>query len=80
VENSSRDWNTRTPYLPTEKSAYAGQESTIQSEYGKTDWFQIGKGARQGCILSLYLFNFYAEFSSVQFSSVVSNSLQPHGL
>ena len=44
-------------------------------------WFQIGKGGRQGCILSPCWFNLYAEFSSIQFSSwVMSDSLWPHGL
>ena len=40
----------------------AGQEATVRTGHGTTDWFQIGKGARQGCILSLCLFNFYAEY------------------
>ena len=40
----------------------AGQESTVRSGHGTTDWFQIGKGVRQGCILSPCLFNFYAEY------------------
>ena len=40
---------------------YAGQEATVRTGHGKTNWFQIGKGVRQGCILSLCLFNFYAE-------------------
>ena len=39
----------------------ASQEATVRTGYGTTDWFQIGKGVRQGCILSLYLFNLYAE-------------------
>ena len=41
---------------------YAGQEATVRTGHGKTDWFQIGKGVRQGCILSPCLFNFYAEY------------------
>ena len=41
---------------------YAGQEATVRTGHGTTDWFQIGKGVRQGCILSPYLFNFYAEY------------------
>ena len=41
---------------------YAGQEATVRTEHGTTDWFQIGKGERQGCILSLCLSNFYAEY------------------
>ena len=41
---------------------YAGQEATVRTEHGTTDWFQIGKGVRQGCILSPCLFNLYAEY------------------
>ena len=41
---------------------YAGQEVTIRNGHGTTDWFQIGKGVRQGCILSPCLFNLYAEY------------------
>ena len=41
---------------------YAGQEATVRTGHGTTDWFQIGKGVRQGCILSLCLFNFHAEY------------------
>ena len=40
---------------------YAGQEATVKTGHGTTDWFQIGKGVRQGCILSPCLFNLYAE-------------------
>ena len=40
----------------------AGQEETVRTGYGTTDWFQIGKGVRQGCVLSPCLFNFYAEY------------------
>ena len=40
----------------------AGQEATVKTGHGTTDWFQIGKGVRQGCILSLCLFNLYAEY------------------
>ena len=43
------------------RNLYAGQEATVRTGWGKTDWFQIGKGIRQGCILSLSLFNLYAE-------------------
>ena len=44
------------------RNLYAGQEATVRTGHGTTDWFQIGKGVRQGCRLSLYLFNFYAEY------------------
>ena len=43
------------------RNLYAGQEATFRTEHGTTDWFQIGNGVRQGCILSLCLFNSYAE-------------------
>ena len=61
MENSERDGNTRPPDLPLEKPI-AGQEATVRTGHGTTDWFQIGKGVRQGCILSPRLFNFYAEY------------------
>ena len=44
------------------RNLYAGQEATVRTGHGKTDWFQIGKGVRQGCILSSCLFNLYAEY------------------
>ena len=44
------------------RKLYAGQETTVRTGHGTTDWFQIGKGVRQGCILSPCLFNFYAEY------------------
>ena len=44
------------------RNLYAGQEATVRNGHGTTDWFQIGKGVRQGCILSPCLFNFYAEY------------------
>ena len=44
------------------RNLYAGQEATVRTGHGKTDWFQIGKGVCQGCILSPCLFNFYAEY------------------
>ena len=45
------------------RNLYAGQEATVTTEHGTTNWFQIGKGGRQGCILSPCLFNLYAEYS-----------------
>ena len=44
------------------RNLYAGQEAIVRSGHGTTDWFQIGKGVHQGCILSLCLFNLYAEY------------------
>ena len=44
------------------RNLYAGQEATVRTGHETTDWFQIGKGVRQGCVLSPCLFNFYAEY------------------
>ena len=44
------------------RNIYAGQEATVRTEHGTTDWFQIGKGVRQGCILLPCLFNLHAEY------------------
>ena len=44
------------------RNLYAGQEATVRTGHGTTDWFQIGKGVHQGCILSPCLFNLYAEY------------------
>ena len=44
------------------RNLYAGQEATVRTGHGTTDWFQIGEGVRQGCILSSCLFNLYAEY------------------
>ena len=44
------------------RNLYAGQEATVRTGHETTDWFQIGKGVRQGCILSPCLFNLYAEY------------------
>ena len=64
MENSERDGNTRPPDLPLEKSVCnrLELEATVRTGPGTTDWFQIGKGVRQGWILSPCLFNFYAEY------------------
>ena len=45
------------------RNLYAGQEATVRTGHGTTDWFQIGKGVPQGCMLSPCLFNFYAEYT-----------------
>ena len=60
MENSERDGNTRPPDLL--RNLYAGQETTVKTGHGTTDWFQIGKEVYQGCILSPCLFNLYAEY------------------
>ena len=44
------------------RNLYAGQEATVRTEHGTTDWFQFGKGVRKGCVLSPCLFNLYAEY------------------
>ena len=44
------------------RNLYAGQEATVRTRHGTMDWFQIGKGIRQGCILSPCIFNLYAEY------------------
>ena len=61
MENSERDGNTRPPDLLL-RNLDAGQEATVRTGHGTTDWFQIGKGVRQGCILSPCLFTLYAEY------------------
>ena len=58
VENSERDGNTR-PLTCLLRNLYADQEAAVRTGHGTTDWFQIGKGECQGCILSPCLFNFY---------------------
>ena len=61
MDNSERDGNTRPPDLPPEK-LYAGQEATLTTGNGTTDWFQIRKGVHQGYILSPCLLNLCAEY------------------
>ena len=61
VENSERDGNTR-HLTCLQRNLYAGQEATVRTGHGTTDWFQIAKGVHQGCILSPCLFNLYAEY------------------
>ena len=61
MENSERDGNTRPHDLPLEKPI-CGQEATVRTGHATADWFQIGKGVCQGYILSLCLFNLYAEY------------------
>ena len=61
MENSEGDGNTRPPDLPLQKPV-CSQEATVRTGHRTTDWFQIGKGVRQGCILSPGLFNLYTEY------------------
>ena len=58
MENSERDGKT-TCHL---RNLYTSQEATVRTGHGTTDWFQIGKGVHQGCMLSDCLFNLYAEY------------------
>ena len=60
MENSERDENTRPPCLL--RNLYAGQEATVRTGHGTTEWFKIGKTVCQGCILSPCLFNLYEEY------------------
>ena len=61
MENSERDGNTRPPDCPL-INLHADQEATVRTGHRTTNWFQIGKGVCQGCILSPCLFNLYAEY------------------
>ena len=61
LENSERDGHTS--HLTCRlRNLYADQEAAVRTGHGTTDWFQIGKGVRQGCILSPCLFDLYAEY------------------
>ena len=62
--NSGKFWEMGIPDHLTclLRNLYAGQEATVRTGHGTTDWFQIGKGMHQGCVLSPCLFNFYAEY------------------
>ena len=63
LQHQSFQWTPRTDYLTCLlRNLYAGQEATVRTAQGTTDWFQIGKGVRQGCLLSPCLFNLYAEY------------------
>ena len=61
MENSSKDGKIRPPDVLL-RNLYAGQEATVRTGHGTADWFQIGKGVHQGCLLSPCLFNFYEEY------------------
>ena len=55
-------WEYQTTWPVSWEICYAGQEATVRTGHETTDWFQIGKGVRQGCILSTCLFNLYAKY------------------
>ena len=61
LQNSKRDRSARSPYCLL-RNLYAGQEATVRTRHGITDWFQNGKGVHQDCILSPCLFNLYAKY------------------
>ena len=61
LENSERDGNTRPPTWLL-RNLYVGQEATVRTGHGTTDWFQIGKRVSQGCILSPQLFNLHVAY------------------
>ena len=50
------------PFTCLLRNPYEGQEATVRTRHGTTDWFKIGKGVQQGCILSPFLFNLYTEY------------------
>ena len=62
MENSEKEMQIPDHLTWLLRNLYAGEEATVRSGHGTTDWFQIEKGVRQGCILSPCLFNFYAEY------------------
>ena len=76
MKNSERDGDTKPPALPLEK-LYAGQEATVRTGHGTTDWFQIGKGVHQGCILLPCLFNLYAEYIMRKMLGWMKHRLEP---
>ena len=59
------------------RNLYVGQEAVVRTGHGTTDWFQIGKGIHQGCILSPCLFNLYAEYTMAPHSSKQGDNTQP---
>ena len=70
IEDEMVAWHTNSVDMSLSKlscllrNLYAGQEATVRTGHGTSDWFQIGKGVHQGCILSPCLFNLYAEYTT----------------
>ena len=62
------------------RNLYAGQEAAVRTGHGTTDWFQIGQGVRQGCILSPCLFNVYAKYIMRSTLKIVSHLSSFHGI
>ena len=58
------------------RNLYAGQEATVRTGHGTTDWFQIGKGVHQGCIFSPCLFNLYAEYIMRNTVKIILDALE----
>ena len=58
------------------RNLYAGQEATIRTGHGKTDWFKTGKGVHQGCILSPCLFNLYMQSTSCEMPGWINHKLK----
>ena len=58
------------------RNLYSGQEETVRTGHGTMDWFKIGKGVHQGCILSLHLFNLFAEYTSCKMLGWVNHKLE----
>ena len=69
-----RDWNTRPPYLPPE-NLYTGQEATVRTGHGTTDWFQIGKGVRQG-VYCHFAYLTYMQRSSLKMPGWMKHKLE----
>ena len=61
MDRSHSDWREMVPHCRVDLH-FSDKEATVRTGHGTTDWFQIGKGVRQGCILSPCLFNLYAEY------------------
>ena len=75
MENSSRDGNTKPPDLPL-RNLDAGQETTVRTGHGTTDWFQMGKEVHQGCMLSPCLSHFTMQSTSCEMPGWMKHKLE----